>query len=166
MRKYIPALITGFSAAVLSIVPVIKSFSCCLIIPVAAIFALFLDSRVNRSFEKIQIGKAVLFGFITGLYATIFITLFDSLITFTARTNDLIEALPQTEKLIFDMNIGPMAEESLKILRQMAKDIRQNGFSGLYIFILFSSNFITNSIFGIIGGLVGMGLLNKRSREQ
>lgn len=162
MKKYLPTFITGFSAAVLSIVPVIKSFSCCLIIPAAAIFALVLDQRVNKPLEKISIGKAVMFGFLTGLYATIFITAIDTLITFIARTNDLIEALPETEKIIYEMNMGSMAEESLKIMKQMANEIKEKGFSLFYTFILFFSNFITNSIFGIIGGLVGMGIINKR----
>ncbi|WP_337865828.1 DUF4199 family protein [Ignavibacterium sp.] len=166
MKKYLPAFITGFAAAVLSIVPGIKSFSCCLIVPGAVILALILDQKVNKNFERIQIGKAVMFGFMTGIFATIFITAFDLLITFITKTNDFVEALPQSEALIKEFKFGPMAEQSLKLMKQMAKEIQRTGFSGLYLFILLISNFITNTIFGIIGGLVGMGLLNKRRIED
>ncbi|MGQ9644168.1 MAG: hypothetical protein ACUVT3_09960, partial [Ignavibacterium sp.] len=62
--------------------------------------------------------------------------------------------------------VGPMAEESLKMMKQMGKEIQRTGFSALYLFILFMSNFFTNTIFGTIGGLVGMGLLNKRNIEK
>lgn len=166
MRKYLPTLISGFAASVLSIVPGIKSFSCCLIVPGAVMLALLLDQKVNKNFERIQIRKAVMYGFMTGLFATIFITALDALITFITKTNDFVEALPQSETLIREFKFGPMAEESLKMMKQMAKEIQRTGFSTLYIFILFLSNFLTNSIFGIIGGLVGMGLLNKRKLEE
>lgn len=166
MKKYLPTFIAGFGAAVLSIVPGIKSFSCCLIVPGATILALILDQKVNKNSERIAIGKAVMFGLITGLFATIFITALDGIITLITKTNDFIEALPQSESLIRELNFGPMAEESLKLMKQMAKQIQTTGFSPLYIFILFTSNIITNTIFGVIGGLVGMGLLNKRKTEQ
>ncbi|MFN3872427.1 MAG: DUF4199 domain-containing protein [Ignavibacterium sp.] len=166
MKKYLPTFIAGFAAAVLSIVPGIKSFSCCLIVPGATILALILDQKVNKNSERIAIGKAVMFGLLTGLFATLFITALDVLITFISKTNDFIEALPQSESLIRELNFGPMAEESLKLMKQMAKQIQRTGFSPLYIFILFTSNIITNTIFGVIGGLVGMGLLNKRKTEQ
>lgn len=166
MKRYLPTFIAGFGAAVLSIVPGIKSFSCCLIVPGAAILALILDQRVNKNSERIAAGKAIMFGLMTGLFATIFITTLDVLITFITKTNDFIEALPQSESLIRELKFGPMAEESLKLMKQMAKQIQNTGFSPLYLFILFISNFITNTIFGIIGGLVGMGLLNKRKMEQ
>lgn len=166
MKKYIPTFIAGFGAAVLSIVPGIKSFSCCLIVPGAAILALFLDQRVNKNFERITSGKAVMFGIMTGLFATFFITALDLLITFITKTNDFVEALPQSEALIRELKFGPMAEESLKLMKQMAKQIQKTGFSPLYLFILFTSNFITNLIFGMIGGLIGMGLINKTKSEE
>ncbi len=165
MNKYIPTFIAGFGAAVLSIVPGIKSFSCCLIVPGAAILALILDRRVNKSYERIVIGKAIMFGLLTGIFASIFITALDVFITFITKTNDFIEALPQSESVIRDLNFGPMAEESLKLMKQMAKQIQSSGFSPLYLIILFTSNFITNTIFGMIGGLIGMGLLNKRKTD-
>lgn len=166
MKKYLPTFIAGFGAAVLSIVPGIKSFSCCLIVPGAAIFALILDQRVNKNFERVATGKAVVFGLMTGLFATFFITVLDVLITFITKSNDFIEALPQSESLIRELNFGPMAEESLRLMKQMAKQIQKSGFSPLYLFILFISNFITNTIFGMIGGLIGMGLLNKRRTKE
>ncbi|MGQ9644733.1 MAG: hypothetical protein ACUVT3_12820, partial [Ignavibacterium sp.] len=77
MKKYLPTFITGFAASVLSIVPGIKSFSCCLIVPGAAILALILDQKVNKSSERIRINKAIMFGLMTGLFATFFITALD-----------------------------------------------------------------------------------------
>ena len=52
------------------------------------------------------------------------------------------------------------------MMKQMGIEIHRTGFSAFYLIILFMSNFFVNTIFGIIGGLVGMGLLNKRHMEK
>jgi len=162
MKKIFPMLIAGFSAAVLSIIPILKGFSCCLLIPFASVFALFLDSKANRTPDKITLKKSIWFGFLTGFFATIFIVLFDSFLTFIFRTNDLIETIPQSEILLNQMNLGELTEEAMKLMKSIAAEIKTSGFSLLYTIMIFFSNFITNSIFGIIGGLVGMGILNKK----
>lgn len=162
MKKILPSVISGFGAAVLSVVPVIKSFSCCLFVPLATIIALLLDIRVNRNLEKITLSKAIYFGFLTGFFIPVFFVGFDIIITFTTRTNDFVEALTQSEILIKELNLGKIAEEPLALMRTISQEIKDKGFSLFYTLILFISNFITNVIFGIIGGLVGMGLLNKK----
>lgn len=162
MKKIFPMLIAGFAAAVLSIVPILKGFSCCLLIPLASILSLFLDIKVNQNLDKIRISKAIWFGFLTGFFATIFYVSFDLIITFITKTNDLIESLPQSEIIINQMNLGEFAKEPMKLMRSIAEEIKTEGFSLLYAFLIFFSNFITNSIFGIIGGLVGMGIFNKK----
>ncbi|MCS7054248.1 MAG: hypothetical protein NZM09_11025 [Ignavibacterium sp.] len=162
MKKILPSVISGFGAAVLSVVPVIKAFSCCLFVPLATIIALLLDIRVNRNLEKITLSKAIYFGFLTGFFITLFFVGFDIIITFTTRTNDFVEALPQSEILIKELNLGKIADEPLALMRSISQEIKDNGFSLFYTFILFISNFITNVFWGIIGGIVGMGLLNKK----
>ncbi len=163
MKKIFPSLVSGFAASVLTTIPMLKSFSCCLILPGAAILALFLDRKINRNLEKITIKKALLFGFLTGLFATFFITSLDLLITFITKSNDLIYSLPQTEVMMRQWNLGPLFDESLKIIKQMATDIQTTGFSALYAIMIFFSNFISNSIFGMIGGALGMAILNRRT---
>ena len=56
-KKYLPTLVCGFGAAVLSTVPGIKNFSCCLLVPAAAAFSILLDKKINQSNEKVQLSK-------------------------------------------------------------------------------------------------------------
>jgi hypothetical protein len=161
-KKYLPTLVCGFSAAVLSTIPGIKNFSCCLLVPGAAVFSILLERKINKTDEKIALGKAFGFGFLTGLSATIFITLFEMLLTYFTKSNDFIQALPQTELLMRQWNLGPMIDESLKLMKSMSKEIEKTGFSFIYLFLILSSNFITNTIFGMIGGALGMALINKK----
>ncbi len=166
LKKYLPTLVLGFAASVLATVPGIKNFSCCLLVPGAAVFAILLDKKITHSNERVTIGKGLGFGFLTGLYATIFITIFEMLLTYFARTNDFIQNLPQSELIMQQWNLGPMVEDSLKLMKGMAKEIEKTGFSFLYLILIFFSNFFINSIFGMIGGALGMNLANRKLNQE
>lgn len=166
LKKYLPTLVCGFGAAVLSTVPGIKNFSCCLIVPAAAAISILLDKKINSSNEKVLVGKSLGFGFLTGLFATLFITTFEMLLTYFIKSNDFIQSLPQTEIVMRQWDLGPMVDESLKLIKSVSKDIQKNGFSIIYLLMILSSNFIINSIFGMIGGALGMSLVNRKSREE
>jgi hypothetical protein len=166
LKKYVPTLVCGFGAAVLSTVPGIKNFSCCLIVPTAAAISILLDKKINSSNEKVLVGKSLGFGFLTGLFATLFITTFEMLLTYFTKSNDFIQSLPQTEIVMRQWDLGPMIDESLKLIKSVSKDILKNGFSIIYLLMILSSNFIINSIFGMIGGALGMSLANRKAREE
>ena len=106
-KKYLPTLVCGFGAAVLSTVPGIKNFSCCLIVPAAAAISILLDKKINNSNEKVLVGKSLGFGFLTGLFATLFITTFEMLLTYFTKSNDYIQSLPQTEIVMRQLDLGP-----------------------------------------------------------
>lgn len=165
-KKFLPTLVCGFGAAVLSTVPGIKNFSCCLIVPAAAAISILLDKKIRNTDEKVLLGKTLGFGFLTGLFATIFITAFEMLVTYFTKSNDFIQSLPETQIIMRQWDLGPMIDEPLKLIKSVAKEIQKNGFSFLYLLMIFSSNFIVNSIFGMIGGALGMSLANRKTREE
>lgn len=164
-KKYLPPLVCGFAASVLSTVPGIKNFSCCLIIPAASLFTLLLYTKTNFIDEKILLSKALWLGLFTGLFAAIFSTMFEMLITFFARTNDLIESLPEIELTIKQMNLGIVANDSLKLLKKVSSEINNTGFSSVYLIMILTNNLIVNSIFGMIGGLLGMSYINRKYKN-
>jgi hypothetical protein len=65
-----------------------------------------------------------------------------------------------------NFNLGPLMDESIKLIKQMATDIKQTGFSALYAVMITVSNFFILSIFGMLGGLLGMAVLNKSNRPK
>lgn len=164
-NQYISPLVCGFAAAVLSIIPGLKPVACCLIIPAAAFLSLYLDQKINRNNESITSRRAITFGLLTGLFAALFSTAFDMLLTLITRTNDFVETLPETERLMRGYNLGLFMEETLKALKVMANDIKNSGFSVLYLIAMLFSNLITNAIFGLVGGLLGMNYLNKKRNK-
>ena len=130
-NKISPAIVCGFAAAVLSTIPGFKNLSCCLIIPLAAYAALFINQKIN-GLHKVITPEALYYGFFTGLSAALFSTVFEILITTLTKSNDLVLALPELEKTIKSMNLQQTGAESLKLLKVMINEITTNGFSPLF----------------------------------
>ncbi|MFZ0456814.1 MAG: hypothetical protein WCE54_07165 [Ignavibacteriaceae bacterium] len=161
-KKYFPSLICGFGAAVLTTVPGIKSFGFCLLVPAAAVLSLFLNQKVTGSNSDIDSGTAITFGILTGLFAAVFATFFDVLITFFTHTNDFVQTLPESSSVLKSV-LGPVVDDMMKTFNKMSSDIQAHGFSLLYTIAVLVGNGIMYLIFGMLGGLLGKSFINKRS---
>jgi hypothetical protein len=167
LKKYLAALICGFGAGVLQIVPLVKNFSCCMILPLTAFISLLLDQRATKNFEKIPMKKALLFGLFTGLFAALFGSVLEILITFISRHNDVIASFTDLQRIFQNLPLSEeIKKEVLNIFQSVREDILKNGFSILYTFSVIVNNFIVNSIFGSVGGLVGAQIINSRLNNQ
>lgn len=168
--KYFPTLVSGFAAGVLTTVPVIKSLSCCVIVPAAVAFALYADKRISGNDEPVQMKHALTFGVFTGLYTALFGTSFDVLITFITRSNDFVSSYPDLLKMLGSFTLMPGDDASIKeafnILEQTRNEILATGFSFFYAFMMLINNLIFYPLFGLLGGLIGKALVDRaRVRE-
>ena len=59
-----------------------------------------------------------------------------------------------------------MKEEVLNLMKGVVDSIRESGFSFLYAVSITFNNLVVNSIFGIIGGLIGTKVINARNSEN
>jgi hypothetical protein len=167
LKKYLAAIICGFGAGVLQIVPFVKSFSCCMILPIAAFMSLLLDQRATKNFTKIPMKKAMLFGLFTGLSAALFGSFFELLITFITKHNDIITSFTDLQRIVNNLPLSEeIKKEVLNLFQSVRDDILKYGFSLLYTFSVIVNNFIVNSIFGSVGGLVGAQIINSRLNNQ
>jgi len=162
-KKYLPALVSGFGAAVLTTIPGVDSIACCLLVPVASGVSIALYKKSHPDVLKIETGTGLLLGFLTAIFAALFASSFEIIITYLTKSSDLAVSMPQIEQVVKDMNFGPEAEKSLDVLKEMIADIKTNGFSFLYAALITLTNLITYSIFGLIGGLVATAIINKRN---
>jgi len=163
--KYFPTLVSGFAAGVLTTVPVIKSVSCCVLVPAAVAFALYADKRISKNDQPIQMKHALTFGLFTGLFTAFFGTSFDVLITFITRSNDFVSAYPDILKMLSSFTLMPGDEASIKealnILEQTRDEIVITGFSLFYAFMMLVNNLIFYPLFGLLGGLIGKALVDR-----
>jgi hypothetical protein len=167
VKKYLSSFVCGFGAGVLQIVPVAKSFSCCLIIPAAAYLALILDRKALGETGIIKMSKGLKIGVITGLYAALFGSGFEILITFITKNSDIIVAYPELQKMLTSFPLAEsLIEQTQDLLASVVNDIRTTGFSFLYTFAVISNNLFVDVIFGLIGGLVGVQIINSRTTKS
>lgn len=169
MKKYIATFVAGFLAAAIQVLPAGKALGCCLILPVASFAALMLDQKATGNYDKIMPSKALIFGLLTGVISAVFLTFFELLITFVTHYNDYI-AMLETNSLdqslsMLDLN-PELKEEVARLFYEMGDDIKQNGFSLLYTFSIFTQNFIIDPLFGLIGGLIGAQILNYKNSHR
>jgi hypothetical protein len=161
-KKYLPSLVCGFGAAVLTTVPGIKSLGFCLLVPAAAVLSLFLNQKVTLSKSDIDTGTAITFGILTGLFAAVFATFFDVVITFFTHTNDFVQTLPQSSAIAKSV-LGAVVDEMMRTFNKMSSDIQTKGFSLLYTIAVLIGNGVIYLVFGMLGGLLGKSFINKRS---
>lgn len=162
-KKYLPALVCGFGAAVLTTVPGMEGIACCLLVPVASGISIVLYKKSQQGILKIETGTGIMLGLLTAIFAALFASGFEIILTYLTRTSDLVTSLPQAESVIKDMNIGPAADEAMELLKQMVAEIQSKGFSFYFSLIITLTNLISYSIFGMIGGVVATAIINKRN---
>ncbi len=166
-KKIISPFVAGFAAGVLQIVPLLKGFACCLVIPAAAYFSLLLDKKANRNNDDITFKKAAWFGILTGLFAAVFATTFEVIITLITKNNDIVFALPELNKMFSGMPIdAKIKQELINIMTNIAKEIKAYGFSFFYTISIFFNNLFINVIFGFLGGVISMQILNKKKNSE
>lgn len=161
-NKISPAIVCGFGAAVLGTIPGVKSFGCCLLLPAATMLSIYFYLRITSFSQSITTKTALFIGFITGLSSAFFSGFLDVFITYLFHTNDLVFSLPQVEMLLSSYDLGEIGKETIAILRSMSKEITTYGFSLTYVSFLLFNNIIVDSVFGMLGGLLGMSFFNKK----
>lgn len=163
MKKYLPMIVCGFGAGVLTIEPLVISFTVILIVPLAVIAALLLEQKANNNFGTITPGRAIVTGVLTGVFAAIFGTFFNTILIFVTRTSDVNRSLADVKKYLSSFPTNEIADEVIRTMIRMSYEISQYGFSMLYTFSMLTSSLIINSIFGLLAGLIGMQFINKKN---
>lgn len=167
MKKYLPAIVAGFGAGVLHVVPLTKALTCCLVIPLAAVAAIMLEQKANRIVNEFPLKRGVILGLLTGLFAALFGSFFDVFITLITKNNDILLAFGELSNMIDSFPVPEnVKEETLTLMKSVADQIRETGFSPLYASAIMFNNLIVDIIFGAIGGLIGTKILNARNSER
>ena len=169
MKKHLPAIVCGFGAGVMQIVPIAKSLSCCIIIPVAVVLAIALDRKANNipNDERTETSKAAIIGVLTGIFAAIFGSFLDIFITLITKNNDIIAAFPEIQNMLGNFPISEtIRNEVIDMFQGIITQIQQTGFSAIYALSITINNLIVNTIFGLLGGLVGVQIINSKIPKE
>jgi hypothetical protein len=164
LKKYLPAIVAGFGAGVLHVVPLTKSLTCCLVVPIAAVASIMLEQKAENFVGEFSLKRGAILGLLTGLFAAVFGSFFDIFITFITKSNDILIAYSELTQVLDTVPVpAQVKQEVLNLMRNVKDSIKETGFSSLYAFSILFNNLLVNSIFGLIGGLVGTKVLNSRN---
>ncbi len=163
MKKILPALVAGIIVGLVEIIPVVKSLTCCILIPIATYYAMTLEIKGNKKETPFTIGEGIRFGILTGIFGAFFTVFFDSFLTFILKTNDFVSVFPQMQNFFDELGMPEVSkQEVLSILQGIVEDIKEYGFSPVYSFAMLVSGTILNIIFGLLGGLIDVKFINKK----
>ena len=166
MKKYLPVLVTGFAAGVLHVVPFLNGLTCCLIVPVAAYFAVILEQKSKNITGEFDLQRGAILGLLTGIVAAFFGSFFEIFVTFITKNNNILTSFNEISQSVNSLPFSSdVKDEVLTIMNSIADSIRETGFSPLYSISIFVNNLIVNPIFGLIGGLVGTKIINSKNSK-
>lgn len=157
-EKFLPALVTGFSLAVLSIVPVIQIATCCLLAPLAGMLGInmyYLQMK-NREGFKLNNSDGFQMGFLIGLISGFFESIFQSLLIFVSKDNPVYDSIILLQKYIPDMPIPDT-------IWNISKQIDEKRFSLVLTTMIFFNTSIINSIFATIGSMLSISTIRKKN---
>ena len=127
----------------------------------AAYFALVLDQKATKNFDRIPYSKGLLFGFLTGVFAAVIGSSIDIILTLIFKSNNFSMSAEDFIKTMSDFPLdAKLKKQMFDILIKAKEDISQYGFSLFYTFSYTIDQLFINSIFGSIGGLIGARILN------
>ena len=146
------------------VVPLTKALTCCLVVPLDAVVAIMLEQKANGITGNFDLKRGAILGLLTGVFAALFGSFFDIFITFVTKNNDILLAFNQLADMVDSFPVpDDVKEEVISLMKAVADSIKRTGFSTLYSFSIIFNNLIVDSIFGVIGGLVGTKVLNSRN---
>lgn len=164
MKKLLPSLVCGFAVGVLQVVPFLRGLSCCLLLPVAGVFSIILYQKSTETTDKIPFSKGAGLGILTGIFAALFTTFFDTIITLITKTNIFVEEFVNIQKAFSDLPLSDeLKNEMIKMYTIIREDIINHGFSIWYTSGMLISNLIAGVLFGLVGGLLGTYFINAKN---
>jgi len=156
-KRFLPALVCGFGVAVISIIPIIQAMSCCLFTPLAGglgVYLVFKQSHLDEGF-RLKSSEAMIMGLLIGLISGVFDAVFQSVIIAVSKTNPVDDAIFIIKEYVKITDIPD-------IILDMAKEIEEKRFSLMLTISIFLTNFIVNTIFAAIGGLIGISMIKRK----
>lgn len=167
MKKYLAPILCGFCVGVIQNVPIVGNFTCCLILPLAAFYSLQLDQKANKNYDYIKFSKGLLFGFLTGAVAALMGSFLDVILTFVFKSNSFSLMANDFIKMLDDFPFDAQVKKQMSdIILQAKNDITRYGFSAFYTFSWTIDQLFINSVFGSIGGLIGVKIINSRKDKE
>jgi len=162
-NKILPIVIGTITMTIISTIPIINLLNvfCCAGIIVGGFAGVYTYWKQLQNTGVILTAKdGGMIGILCGILSAIFVTGFGVLISLFSDINPMIDVMKA-----FD-NMGlEMPPEVIQYLEKFSDEFNQHGFSPTITIFSFIFNLIIYPLFGSIGALLGVSLLNKKNNQ-
>jgi|GEM_PF-5040962 predicted PurR-regulated permease PerM len=158
------ALVTGFGAAVVSYIPLIKFLAPIFTGFIAGYLAVKLYLKAENKREKIKVRYGFLIGWATAFFTAIFSLAIETIFTYIFKSNDFTKNYSALRIQLAE-SFKDLPENSFQILDGMVYDIQNYGFSILYLLVASINFLIFYSLFCSIGGVLSLNAHNLKTKE-
>jgi hypothetical protein len=162
-RLLTPAMVVGFGLAALLSASIMQIFFI-ILVPAAGFLASKFEFRLHPERGERPFISSIKTGVAAGLFAAFFMTIIEVVVTMLFKTNNFVAMMPEAMKIIRGLGL-PEADQSAALLNSLMEDIQKDGFSGIYTFIYFISNSLSNAVFCIAGSLL-FAFMYKRDMQN
>lgn len=157
-------MVVGFGLAALLSVSLMQIFFI-ILVPAAGFFASKFEFRLHPEKGERPFLSAIKTGIAAGIFTAFFMTIIEVVVTMIFKTNNFVAMMPEAMKIIRGLGL-PEADQSAALLNSLMEDIKNDGFSGIYTFIYFVSNSLSNALFCLPGSLFFAFMFKRDSQNQ
>lgn len=150
--KLLPAVWGGVTIGILSGVPILNfiNCACCSGILIGGALSVYLYRRQIGSGPRIEMGEGASLGLLSGLFGAVLATLLSLLIQ------------PFSQDIIYQIQNYTHDPDINDILDNINPEMMARGFT----LLAFLASLFINSLFGLLGGIIGTGIWGKPKNVQ
>lgn len=162
-NKILPIVIGTITMTMISSIPIlnlINVFCCAGIIAGGFVGVYTYWKQLQNTGIMLNTKDGGMIGILCGILSAIFVTGFGVLISLFSDINPMIDVI----KAFDEMGVQ-MPPEIIQYLEKFSDEFNQHGFSPTITVFSFICNLIIYPLFGSIGSLIGVSILNKKNNQ-
>jgi len=161
--KFSPVLFASVIMCIISVVPFLNfiNLACCAGIMLGgASGAIYYNTQLKHTGQKITMKDGVSIGILSGLLSAIIVVIFTTLLSMFVNQNPIPEIYKIFEQ--YGWNIQPDAE---RFLQKISDEYNHTGFSLTITLITLVIDLISYPLFGALGGMLTVTILGKMKTD-
>jgi len=172
--KVKPAIIGGIIMTITSTIPYLSliNCACCAGIMLGGLASVyFYLQQLPPDEPPLESKHGLILGAFAGIFGAIFETLITVLIIKFLSKGYFDQIYIEIEKNISDLesqgqDVPQLLNEIQNVIVNLTQEIGEKGFSLVLTILMLAFNTIKDVIFGLVGGLIGVALLQKKSKQS
>lgn len=144
--------------AVIPVINLINIFCCAGIIAGGYVGVYSYWRQLQNTGQKLEIRDGGMIGILCGILSAVFVTGVGLLISLFSDTNPMIDIMNSFDE--FGFAVPP---EMLLYIERFSNEFNEHGFSPTITIFTFITNIILYPLFGSIGAILGVSILNRKT---